>query len=53
MHRAHTIKHDARCGTATVQKEKTYQFSAQDLNIDQVLNRQSTNYVQHTPMRKC
>jgi len=33
MDRAHTTKHDARCGTEVLRKY----FSAQDLNIDQVL----------------
>jgi hypothetical protein len=33
MHRAHTTKHDAICGTEVVRKY----FFARDLNIDQVL----------------
>jgi hypothetical protein len=50
MHKEHIVKHDARCGTMTDQKEIMYHFSTQDLNIDQVLNRQIIGFVHHTHM---
>jgi hypothetical protein len=50
MHIEHIIKHDARCGTIIVQKERMYHFSTQYLNIDQVLNRKIIGFVHHKPM---